>query len=80
LGSGEETALNLNGKKHKLKKSDFINAFTTLKPEKKQQLNILNKMLSAEQAWMDLIKFSFISEEFKEKYIQLIKNRLEILQ
>ena len=76
----EETALNLNGKKHKIKKSDFINAFTTLKLEKKQQLNILNKMLSAEQAWMDLIKMSFISEEFKEKYIHLIKNRLEIFK
>lgn len=76
----EETALNLNGKKHKIRKADFVSAFTILKLEEKQQSNIFIKMINAEQEWVDLIDISFVSEDFKRKYIDLIKERLQIIK
>lgn len=76
----EELALNLNGKKKKIKKSDFIDAFNTLKLDKKQQFNIFDKMIKAKPAWMQLIESSFLSEDFKNQYQQLITERLSIIQ
>ena len=76
----EETALNLNGKKHKIRKSDFVSAFTTLKLGEKQQSNIFNKMINAEQEWVDLINISFVSEDFKKQYVDLVKERLQIIK
>ena len=42
----EEMALNLNGKKKKLKKQDFVAAMNTLKLDEKQQENIFLKRLA----------------------------------
>jgi serine/threonine-protein kinase HipA len=76
----EEMALTLNGKKKKIKKSDFIDAFKTLKLDEKQQANIFNKMIKAESAWLQMIDSSFLSEDFKYQYRQLITQRLSIIQ
>jgi len=71
----EEMALNLNGKKNKLKKNDFEVAMDTLKLDKKQQENIFNKMGKAKSKWIEQIEISFMSEEFKNQYKQLITER-----
>ena len=71
----EEMALNLNGKKNKLKKNDFVAAMDTLKLDKKQQENIFNKMGKAKSKWIEQIEISFMSEEFKNQYKQLITER-----
>jgi serine/threonine-protein kinase HipA len=72
----EEMALNINGKKKKLKKQDFIAAMNTLKVEEKQQQNIFNKMGKALPKWLDLIDKSFLSDDFKEQYKSIIHERL----
>jgi len=72
----EELALNLNGKKKKLKKQDFIVAMNTLKIDEKQQQNIFAKMKNANAKWMEQIDISFLSDEFKELYKTLINERL----
>jgi serine/threonine-protein kinase HipA len=71
----EDLALTLNGKKKKIKKDDFIAAFNTLKLDEKQQINILNKMIKAKQAWIERINISFLSEDFKKQYIELLNNQ-----
>ena len=71
----EDLALTLNGKKKKIKRSDFIAAFNTLKLDKKQQDNIFKKMEKASPKWMDFIDISFLSDEFKEAYKALVKGR-----
>jgi len=76
----EELALTLNGKKKKIKKSDFMEAFKTLKLDEKQQSNIFNKMIKAESAWLQMIDSSFLSEDFKHQYRQMITERLSIIQ
>jgi serine/threonine-protein kinase HipA len=73
----EELALTLNGKKKKIRKSDFIAAFTTLKLDEKQQKNIFNKMIKAKQAWISMIATSFLSQEFKDQYVDLLNVQLE---
>lgn len=73
----EDLALTLNGKKKRIKRSDFETAFTTLKLDPKQQTNIFTKMVKAKSKWIDFIQISFLSAEFKDKYIQLIKERFD---
>jgi serine/threonine-protein kinase HipA len=75
----EELALTLNGKKNRLKASDFRLLFNTIKLEEKQQENIFNKMLNAKPKWLELIELSFLSDEMKQKYIELLNERLRRL-
>ena len=76
----EEMALNINGKKKKLKKQDFIAAMNTLKVDEKQQQNIFNKMQKALPSWLELIDQSFLTENFKVQYQSIIEERLNRLQ
>lgn len=71
----EEMALILNGRKKKLRRSDFTTAFNTLKLDLKQQENIFRKMERAKKKWMEFIDISFISDEFKVAYKALLQER-----
>lgn len=71
----EDLALTLNGKKKKIKKEDFIAAFTTLKLDNKQQENIFIKMEKSKIKWMEFIDVSFINKDFKNAYKDLINKR-----
>lgn len=73
----EEMALNLNGKKKKLKKQDFVAAMNTLKLDEKQQENIFIKMEKAKSKWMEQIEISFMSDDFKNQYKEIITERFE---
>lgn len=75
----EELALNLNGKKKRLKRTDFIAAFTTLSLEPKQQENIFAKMNNAKAAWFEMVNKSFLSTDFKKEYIDLLENRFKTI-
>ncbi len=75
----EELALNLNGKKSKLKKSDFQAAFNTLGLDEKQQKNIFTKMTKAKPTWIEMVKNSFLSSDFKEQYINLLETRFNMI-
>jgi serine/threonine-protein kinase HipA len=75
----EELALTLNGRKKKILKRDFEIAFTAAKLDKKQQENIFNKMVKARAKWIDLIAISFLTEELKYKYVNLIHERFQRL-
>jgi len=72
----EELALNLNGKKKKLKKQDFTSAMNTLKIDERQQENIFNKMKIAMPKWKMMIDNSFMSEEFKQHYKTILIERM----
>ncbi|HPF94490.1 MAG TPA: HipA domain-containing protein, partial [Tenuifilaceae bacterium] len=58
----EDLALTLNGKKKRIKRSDFTAAFTKSKLDSKQQENIFKKMERAKPLWMSFIDISFISD------------------
>ena len=76
----EELALNLNGRKKKINRKDFESAFSNMKLDAKQQANIFAKMEKVRNKWIDFIQISFLSVDFKEKYIQLINEKFDRLK
>lgn len=75
----EDLALTLNGKKKKLNRNDFITAFKTLGLDEKQQENIFKKMERAKKSWIEFIDISFLSNDLKTAYKNLLQNRFERL-
>lgn len=78
-GDDEELALNLNGKKKKLKKSDFEQAMETSGINQKAAQNILNKFKNVSAVWFEIIDKSFLSTEMKERYKEMVEIKLQIL-
>ena len=74
-GDHEELALNLNGKKRKLKSQDFQTFFKLLKIDFKSTENILRRFKLALPAWEELVRRSFLPENMKEEYILLVRDR-----
>ena len=75
----EKLALNLNGKKKKIKKQDFVAAMKTQNLDEKQRFNIFNKMKKAYPKWIEFIDKSFLNDEFKERYKSIISERISII-
>ena len=71
----EEVALTLNAKKAKIKKKDFDVAFTTMGLDEKQNENIFKKMENVKQKWFTLIGDSFLSEQMKVGYKNIVVER-----
>lgn len=76
----EELALNLNGKKSKLKKSDFFTAMQASGLEDKVMNNLFKKFLKVRDKWMDFIDISFLPEEMRTGYKEIIDEKLERLK
>jgi len=75
----EELALTLNGKKRKLKRSDFEKVFAQSGLDAKVIDRIFLRFEKAMTQWLSFIKTSFLSEELKENYSRLIVNRWDSL-
>ncbi len=71
----EELALHLNGKKSRLKRQDFIDYGSYLKVPDKVVKMTLNKLASSMPKMLKWIEISFLSEELKTSYKQLITDR-----
>lgn len=78
----EEIALMLKGKKSNLKAADFIDYYAKerLLLNEKTINTILDQMKKATPKWKELLEISFLSEDMKEKYLELLKNRLTIFE
>jgi serine/threonine-protein kinase HipA len=76
----EQTALTINGKKNKLKKSDFVNLAKTLQLQEKSIEKVFSNLLKKEEKLLQTVEASFLSNEQKTSYIELIKNRMELLR
>lgn len=79
LKDNEELALTLNGKKSRLKQSDFLKASATMGIEENVTMQLIASMKNALPTWTELINNSFLSEEMKEAYLALIGKRIEVL-
>lgn len=75
----EELALTLNGKKSKIKADDFIKAAETLGLPENVMQNLFAKYKAIEEKFVTCIMDSFLSEELKDAYIELISRRIEKL-
>lgn len=72
----EELALNLNGKKRKLKRSDFATAIRASGLEEKVIENLFKKFFNVKDKWMDFIDISFLPEEMRTRYKEVIHEKL----
>ena len=74
-GDQEELALTLNGKKNKIKKLDFIEAISRFNVDSRAIENMFNKFRSTIYKWHDFIDISFIPDEMKNSYHNIIGER-----
>ena len=75
----EEMALPINGKKAQIKLADFLKASDTMGIEHRVTLGLINGLRNAMPAWIDLINNSFLSDEMKQNYLDLISRRMDVL-
>ncbi len=76
----EELALNLNGKKKKIRRKDFLIAMKTSGMNDKSIENIFKKFERLQNKWYNLINESFLSDEFKENYRNMVKEKFKQLE
>ena len=80
-GDEEELALNLNGKKRKIQRKDFDTVISTFKLLEERAIgNMYNKFEKVMFKWIEFISWSYIPEEMKKRYINLIKDRADKLK
>ena len=75
----EEMVLPINGKKAQIKLADFLKASDTMGIEQRVTLGLINGLRNAMPAWIDLINNSFLSDDMKQNYLDLISRRMDVL-
>lgn len=75
----EELALPINGKKRKIKRSDFEVAMSSSGLEKKIINNLFAKFIKVADKWFEFINISFLPDDMKEQFKAILKNKLEVL-
>ena len=82
----EELALTLGGKKRKIKKEDFVTSMQASGLEDKVIKNIFAKFVkvnkyyvSAKERWFEFIDQSFLPDEMKEAFKEIIAEKLSLL-
>lgn len=79
-GDDEELALNLNGKKKKLKQYDFKIAMQHAGIEEKVITNIFKRFAKSISKWHEFIDISFIPDEIKSVYHEMIDSKQKQIQ
>ena len=75
----EEMALSINGKKARIQLADFLKSSDTMGIEQRVTLGLIDGLRHAMLVWIDLINDSFLSDEMKQNYLDLISRRMDVL-
>ena len=78
-GDDEELALSLNGKKKRIKRKDFLIAMKASGMNDKAIENVFKKFEKLQDKWHSFIDLSFISEDLKEGYRNMIIEKFKRL-
>jgi len=73
----EELALTLNGKRRKIKRSDFEVAMNSCSLEKKIIDNLFSKFTKVAEKWLEFIDISFLPKEMKQQYKLIITRKYQ---
>ena len=73
----DELALTLNGKKKRLKRQDFITSGLTMGVEQKTIERLIGKYVRLLPEMKKLIGNSFLNDELKDKYAELLTGRID---
>jgi len=76
----DDLALNINGKKRKLKREDFTKAMLSAHIPEKAIENLWKRIERGMNKWTELIKHSFLSQERKRNFKELINNKIAQLK
>jgi hypothetical protein len=76
----EESALTISGKKRRLKKQDFVQLARSYQLTDAQMRNAFDDILSKEKLLLDFIDKSFLTDEFKAKYKEILEIRCAVLK
>lgn len=76
----EELALTLNGKKRKIKKTDFVVAMQASGLDAKVIENVFGKFLKIQDKWFEFIKDSFLPNDMQELFQAIIADKLALLR
>ena len=76
----EQMALTLNGKKNRINKKDFNLFAEKLKIDGSTSDKIIAKQLNLSAEFESLVNISFLSNEMKEQYVNLIRDRIKSLK
>ena len=74
-GDDEELALNLNGKKKKIKREDFENTMDRFEIDQRAFDNIFSRFRKALPEWHDFIEISFLPSKMKDEYHSMIDEK-----
>lgn len=75
----EELALTLNGKRRKIKRSDFEVAMNGCSLEEKIIDNLFSKFIKVTDKWLEFIDISFLPQDMKQQYKLIITRKLDLL-
>jgi serine/threonine-protein kinase HipA len=75
----EELALTLNGKRRKLKRTDFDSIFKGMKVDDKAIENVYDKFRQVLPEWIEFIDCSFLPQTMKSDYKALLNERMAVL-
>ena len=75
----EELALTLNGKRRKIKRSDFEVAMNGCSLEEKIIDNLFSKFIKVTDKWLEFIDISFLPQDMKQQYNLIITRKLDLL-
>ena len=76
----EELALTLNGKKRKIKRSDFEAAMNGCGLEEKIINNLFLKFVKVTDKWFEFIDISFLPAHMRERYKRIIAEKMNLLR
>lgn len=76
----EELALPLSGRKTKLNLDDFLNAAKTMGLDEKVVLRLIDNFQKVLPKWQELIRISFLDDEMKKEYENIVVSRLARLR
>ena len=76
----EQLALRLNGKKSRINRKDFDVAMNRFQLDERVYTNIFSRFVKAIPLWHEFIKISFIPNDMKNEYHEMIDLRAKILK
>jgi serine/threonine-protein kinase HipA len=76
----EELALTLNGKKRNIRRNDFLTFAENSGIERKQAEKMIAKIVSMRDVYLELCRESYLSEDMKTAFEDLIYKRIEKLK
>ena len=76
----EEFALTMNGKKMHIRKKDFFEFASNIGIALASAKKMINKVVSLKAKYIEMINDSYLFEDEKKRFVELINQRLDALK